>query len=124
MRRMDDLEARRRALLARCEEQRLEVAYRLAQIRPMAQLGAWRRLGGGRSGSNSFAWIAAITGLLLLFRTRRVLTGVTWITGLLALASRATALLKVISQMRSLYGAIKAARSAAPDRHETNISGH
>ncbi|HVO46747.1 MAG TPA: hypothetical protein VMT29_10470 [Steroidobacteraceae bacterium] len=116
MSRMTDLEGRRQALLARCEEQRLEVAYRLAQIRPMAQLGSWRHLGGVRPSGRSFAWIAALTGLLLMFRTRRVLTGITWVTGLLALSSRATAVLKVIAQIRALYGAVKAART--PPAHE------
>ena len=121
MSRMADLEARRRALLARCEEQRLEVAYRLAQIRPMTQLGGWRHLGGVRPGGRSFAWIAALAALLMLFRTRRLLTGVTWITALLALASRASAVLKVLAQVRALYGAVKAARAPSTSANDGKL---
>jgi hypothetical protein len=109
--RIDELEARRRALLARCEEQRLELAYRVAQIRPAAQLTAWTRRTGQGAGRSPLAWLAAAAGLLLMLRRRRrVLSGVGWVTGLFALATRATTLLRVIAQLRAIYVSYKAAR--------------
>ncbi|MGH8139822.1 MAG: hypothetical protein ACREVV_16725 [Steroidobacteraceae bacterium] len=111
MSRIEALEARRRALLNRCEEQRLELAYRVAQIRPAAQLTAWKSRGGPRAAANHpLAWIAGLATLLLMFRTRRLLTGVTWITGLVALASRATTLLRIFAQLRAVYVSMKATR--------------
>ena len=112
------LELRRLALLQRCEEQRLELAYRFAQIRPSAQLTAWRRRGGPRAAAGKpLTWIAAIAGLALLLRTRPLLTKMTWVTGLAALATRTTTLLRVIAQLRALYAGFQAARSYAGARH-------
>jgi hypothetical protein len=110
--RIDALEARRRALLQRCDEQRLELAYRVAQIRPAAALTAWTRRAGARSAADHpLAWVAGISGLaLMLFRRRRLLSGVGWITGLIALASRATMILRVIAQARAVYMGFKATR--------------
>jgi hypothetical protein len=110
--RIAHLEARRRFLLNRCEEQRLELAYRVAQIRPAAQLTAWTRRTGAQSAANHpLAWLAGIAGVLvLLLRGRRLLTGVGWITGLLALASRATTLLRMFAQIRALVSSLKASR--------------
>lgn len=108
MNRLETLEARRRDLLNRCEEQRLELAYRVAQIRPAAQLTAWKRRGGPQAAAHHpLAWIAGLASLLLMFRRRRLLTGVTWVTGLVALASRATTLLRVLAQLRALYVSMK-----------------
>jgi len=109
--RMDELEARRRLLLHKCEEQRLELAYRLAQIKPSAQLSEWTRRSGRSAGKNPLAWVAAIVGVILMLqRKRRVLSGVGWVTGLLALATRATTMLRVISQLRAIYLSYRAAR--------------
>jgi hypothetical protein len=110
--RIEMLEARRRALLQRCEEQRLELAYRVAQIRPTAALTAWTRRTGARSVANRpLAWVAGVAGLaLMLFRRRRLLSGVGWITALIALASRATTILRLIAQLRSVYLSLKAPR--------------
>jgi hypothetical protein len=109
--RIDHLDARRRALLARCEEQSLERAYGVSQITPSAQLTAWTRRAGKGSGKMPIAWVAAAAGLLLMLRRRRrVLSGVGWVTGLLALATRATTLLRVIAQLRAIYLSYKAAR--------------
>jgi hypothetical protein len=110
--RIEALEARRRALLNRCEEQRLEIAYRIAQIRPAAALTAWSRRTGARSAAkHPLAWIAGLGGLaLMLFRRRRLLSGVGWITALVALASRATTILRVIAQLRTVYLSLKATR--------------
>jgi hypothetical protein len=109
--RIDALEARRRALLNKCEEQRLELAYRVAQIKPAAQLTAWTRRSAGGVGKSPAVWIAALAGLLLmLVRRRRFLSSIGWMTGLLALASRATTVLRVIAQLRTTYLSLKAAR--------------
>src|SRR5882757_1060774 len=64
--RIDTLEARRQALLNKCEEQRLELAYRVAQITPRAALTAWGRRSGKSAGKNPFAWIAGAAGLFLM----------------------------------------------------------
>ena len=106
--RLDTLETRRRALLDKCEEQRLELAYRVAQIKPRAQLSAWGRRTKGDARKNPLAWIAGVAGLALLFRRRRVLSSVGWIAGLAALATRATTILRVIAQLRAIYLSYKA----------------
>jgi hypothetical protein len=105
---MSDLEARRRVLLHRCEEQRIELAYRVAQIRPAAQLTAWTRRGPQSVANNPLAWLAGLASLLLLVRRRGgLLGGVGWITGLVALASRATTLLRLFAQLRAVYLGMK-----------------
>jgi hypothetical protein len=105
--RLEALEARRRHLLNRCEEQRLELAYRVAQIRPGQQLTAWTRRAGAGRGQSPLTWIAGLIGLLLMLRRRRVLSGVGWMTGLVALASRATTLIRVLAQLRAVYRSLK-----------------
>ena len=108
--RLEVLEARRRYLLNKCEEQRLELAYRVAQIKPAEQLTAWTQRSAAGQGQSLLTWIASLVGLLLMFRRRSVLSGVGWITGLLALASRATTVLRVIAQLRAVYRSLKSTR--------------
>ena len=108
--RLEALEARRLALLNKCEEQRLELAYRVAQIKPAEQLTAWTRRGAGSRGQSPITWIAGLVGLLLMLRRRRLLSGVGWITGLVAIASRATTVLRVIAQLRAVYRSLKTTR--------------
>jgi len=108
--RLEVLEARRRALLNRCEEQRLELAYRIAQIRPAEQLTAWTRRSATGRGQSPVAWIAGLVGLLLMLRRRRVLSSVGWLTGLVAVASRATTVLRVLAQLRAVYRSLKSTR--------------
>jgi hypothetical protein len=112
--RIDALEARRRALLSRCEEQRLELAYRLAQITPKAALTALGRRSGKSAGKNPLAWLAGVAGLLVMLRRRGRSTpglgGVGLIAGLVALASRATTILRVLAQLRAVYLSYKATR--------------
>ncbi len=105
-----ELEARRQILLNRCEEQRLELAYRFEQLRPREQLAAWTRHSAARSSRSPLAWIAGAVGLLLMLRRRRALANVGWITGLFALATRATSILRVLAQLRSVYRTFKATR--------------
>jgi hypothetical protein len=112
--RIDTLEARRQALLNKCEEQRLELAYRVSQLTPKAALTAWGRRSGKSAGKNPLAWIAGAAGLLLMLRRRRhsgsALGGVGLVTGLLALATRATTILRVLAQLRAIYLSFKATR--------------
>ena len=123
--RLDALEAKRQALLNRCEEQRLELAYRVAQITPRAALTAWSRRAGGTAGKNALPWVAGAAGLLMLFLRRRRrpsagggggFGGVGLVTGLLALATRASTLLRVLAQLRALYVSYKATRRR-PERY-------
>jgi hypothetical protein len=105
MMRRAELEARRRALLVRCEAQRAEIAQRIGQLSPRgwARTAASAATGGARSRRHPLGWLIAIaamlllrnprSALMLLGRTRSVLT---WITrgvevlGLLGAVRRAT----------------------------------
>ena len=108
--RLAELEARRRTLLGKCEEQRLELAYRFAQLRPREQLAAWTRRSAKAPASNALTWIAGVVGLLLMLRRRRILSGVGWTTALLALASRATTVLRLVAQVRAIYRSFRGAQ--------------
>src|SRR5882757_10203159 len=113
--RIDTLEARRQALLNKCEEQRLELAYRVAQITPKAALTAWSRRAGSKGGKNPLPWIAGAAGLLMMLlrrrrRARGGLAGLGLVTTLLALTTRATTILRVLAQLRALYMWYKATR--------------
>lgn len=109
--RIEALEARRQALLNKCEEQRLELSYRVAQITPTAALTALTRRSGKSARKNSLAWIAGVAALLLMLRRRRrSVAGVGLITTLLALATRASTILRVLAQLRAIYLSFKATR--------------
>jgi hypothetical protein len=110
MSRLTELEARRQNLLNRCEEQRLELAYRFTQLKPREQLTAWTRRSAAGPAKSPLAWIAGAAGLLLMLRRRRALSGVGLITGLVALATRATTILRVLAQLRAVYRGFKAAQ--------------
>jgi hypothetical protein len=45
-----------------------------------------------------------------MLRRRRLLSGVGWITGLVALASKATTVLRVLAQLRAVYRSLKTPR--------------
>jgi len=102
MSRTVELEERRRALLARCEEQRAELAYRLEQFRPSAQVANWTQKAPGMAANHPLAWIAALAGIVTLFRPKRLLSWMTFATGVVSILSRATALLKLFATLRSL----------------------
>jgi hypothetical protein len=118
--RLRALEARRLVLLGRCEEQRLELAYRFSQLRPRAQLTAWsRRRAASGGGPNPLAWVLGVASMLMMLRrkrkkggARRIVPGVGWAAGIMALASRTTSLLRLIAQLRALYVGLRAARRA------------
>jgi hypothetical protein len=97
MSRLKQLEARRRLLLGRCEEQREDLAARLEQLSPTAMLqGAGiTRLG------HPLAWAAVLAAMALFGRTRKVLTAVLWMRSVLAFARRATHLVRLLTQARA-----------------------
>jgi hypothetical protein len=100
MSRLKQLEARRRVLLGRCDEQREELAARLGQLSPAAMLedSGLTRLG------HPLAWAAALGAMLLFGRTRKVLTAVLWMRSALAFARRATDLVRLLKQARTAPG--------------------
>jgi hypothetical protein len=102
MSRTSELEARRRTLLARCDEQRAELAYRLEQIRPSAQVADWTAKAPGFAANHPLAWVAALVGLVGLFRPRKLVSWLTFATGAMSILSRATALLKLFATIKSL----------------------
>lgn len=117
MKRIDALEARRRALLERCDQQRVELAYHVAQIGPATQLARWTHRaaqwrdggGGGIPGSRhySVALLAAVAALLALARSRKLISWLGWITGALSLASRAARVVRLFSQLRALRSGLR-----------------
>ena len=117
--RLNALEARRQALLNKCEEQRLELSYRVAQLTPRAALTAWSRSAGGKTSKSLLPLIAGAGGLLMMFLRRRRrrprggvrgLGGIGLLTTVMALATRASTILRVIAQLRALYMTYKATR--------------
>ena len=102
MSRTSDLEARRRALLVRCDEQRAELAYRLEKIRPAAQVADWTAKAPAFAANHPLAWLAALAGIVALFRPRKLVSWLTFATGVMSILSRATALLKLFAALRSL----------------------
>jgi hypothetical protein len=99
---MQELEERRRGLLSKCEEQRAELAYRLEQIRPSAQIASFTQRAPGMAMNHPLAWLAAVAGIVTLLRPKRLLSWLTFATGVVSIASRATQLLKVFVALRSL----------------------
>ncbi|HEV2228076.1 MAG TPA: hypothetical protein VGR86_03905 [Steroidobacteraceae bacterium] len=97
MSRLKLLEARRRVLLARCDEQREELATRLAALSPAAVL----RGTGIPELRHPLVLAAALTALLYFGRTRKVLTVILWLRGTLAFARRATRLVRLVSELRA-----------------------
>jgi hypothetical protein len=86
MMRRAELEARRRALLARCEAQRAEIAWRIGQLSPRAWAQSAASAVGARSGRHPLAWLVALAGVLLLRNPRsafallgRTRSALTWI---------------------------------------------
>jgi hypothetical protein len=102
MTRMADLQARRRALLARSAQQRVELAQRLAELRSHPTRAA------GPAGTaaqyaarHPLAWIAVLAGLMLTRRTREVLSLLVFARSAVALVTRVAQLLRLIGQARA-----------------------
>lgn len=107
MRRLRELEARRRSLIARCEQQRLEIAYRLAELSPAAQLATWSRRAPTSAASHPMTWLVSLATLLIMMRERRLVGWVGKVGAGMALLSRATAIVRLLRQLRSLTGAAR-----------------
>lgn len=99
MTRMADLQARRRTLLARSAQQRVELAQRLAVLRPHQTRAAGAV--GQYAGRHPLAWIALLAGLMLTRRTRQVLSLLVFARSAVALVTRAALLLRLIGQARA-----------------------
>jgi hypothetical protein len=102
---LSELEVRRRALLARCEAQRAELSWRLAELSPRR----WTRaLAGGlsvgaaerASGRHPLAWVLAAAALLLLRRPRDALALLGRARGTLSLVTRAAEVLSLVGVLR------------------------
>jgi hypothetical protein len=102
------LEARRRVLLQRCEQQRLALAYRLERLTPGTQLSSLanhaKALSLSRFAPTVLFWGATILTTVMLLRPGKVLGKMAWLTSAMALASRATHLVRLFAQMRDLGG--------------------
>jgi hypothetical protein len=105
---MTELRARRADLLARCAEQRADLARRIAELRPGAVGGGDGAETAERVGArHPLGWIAVLGGLLLVTRAREVLSFLMFARSCVALVSRAAQLLRLV-------GLRTAPRSAAP----------
>ncbi|MFZ0497758.1 MAG: hypothetical protein WAU49_02315 [Steroidobacteraceae bacterium] len=104
MRRLHELEARRRNLIARCEQQRLEIAYRIAEFSPTAQLSNWTRRAPTSAASHPFAWLVSLATLLVMMRERRVFGWIGKVSAGVALLSRASSIVRLLRQIRSPGG--------------------
>jgi hypothetical protein len=102
MNRVQELEARRRVLLARINEQRAEIAYRFEQIRPATQVANWTGRGSASPTNHPLAWLAGLAGLIVMLRPRKLLSWVTFATGMLSLLARAGTLLRLFATLRAL----------------------
>jgi hypothetical protein len=100
--RRTELEARRRALLARCESQRAEIAWRLGQLSPRgwAKAAASAVVGRARPGRHPLGWVLALAGLLLLRNTRSALSLLGRTRSLLTWVRRAVEVLSVLGVLR------------------------
>ncbi|TLZ22181.1 MAG: hypothetical protein E6K34_03035 [Gammaproteobacteria bacterium] len=100
MTRMAQLQERRRALLARCAEQRGEFAERLAALRPQSRTGA----AGQHAARHPLAWIAVLGAVMLMRRTREVVSLLVFIRSAVGLVGRAAQLLRLIGARASRPG--------------------
>ncbi len=107
MRRLHELEARRLSLIARCEQQRHEIAYRIAELSPAAQLSNWTRRAPTSAASHPFAWLVSLATLIVMVRERRLLGWVNRVSRGVSLLSRATAVVRLLRQLRSLSGGVR-----------------
>ncbi|HTX05651.1 MAG TPA: hypothetical protein VMD06_07465 [Steroidobacteraceae bacterium] len=102
MRRLHELEARRLRLIARCDQQRLEIAYRISELSPAAQLANFSRRAPTSAASHPLAWLVSLGTLLVMMRERRVIGWIGKVGAGVALLSRVTAIVRLLRQLRSL----------------------
>ena len=117
MSRLAELEARRAELLARCADQRAELARRIARLRPGAADTPAGEEGTEHGGArHPLAWIAVLGGLMLATRARELLSLLMFARSCVALASRAAQLLRLVRGRGTPRGAGTAAAAAAHGR--------
>lgn len=107
MRRLHELEARRLNLIARCEQQRLEIAYRIAELSPAAQLSNLTRRAPSSAASHPLAWLVSLGTVLFMMRERRIVGWIGKVSAGMALLSRARTVVRLLRQLRSLSGAAR-----------------
>jgi hypothetical protein len=108
VRRLAELEARRRTLLVRCEAQRAELSWRFGQLGPRrwakAVAGHFAEgKGAGDPGGrvrHPLAWVLAAAALLLLRRPRDALSLLVRARGALTLLTRTAQVLSVVGALR------------------------
>jgi hypothetical protein len=105
--RLDELETRRRSLMGRCEQQRLEIAYRMAQISPAALLSNWSRRAPQSAATYPLAWLVSLGALIVMMRERRLVGWIGKVGAAVALLSRTTAMVRLLRQLRSLSAAAR-----------------
>ncbi len=99
---MADLQERRRALLARCAQQRVEIRERLAALRPQPpQAAGLAGAAGPLAARHPLAWSAGVGAGLLMRRTREVLSQLVFIRSAVGLVARAAQLLRLIGHGRA-----------------------
>jgi hypothetical protein len=123
---MTELRARRADLLARCAEQRADLARRIAELRYGALGGgdgaATPERGGAR---HPLGWIAVLVGLMLVTRAREVLSLLLFLRSAVALGARALQLLRLAGLRTAPRAAGAAAASpAAPAAPAESRPGH
>jgi hypothetical protein len=96
-----ELEARRRALLARREAQRAELAWRLAQLNPRGWARAAARAAAGASpGRHPLGWLMALAGVLLVRKPRYALSLLGRTRSTLTLLTRTKGVLSLLGALR------------------------
>lgn len=121
MKRLSELEMRRRALLARCEAQREELSWRIAELSPRR----WTRalMGGltrgvpdaaGQHGRHPLAWIVAAAALLLFRRPRDALSLLGKARGALSILAGAAQVMGVVGGLRRRHSRGSATAAQLP----------
>lgn len=105
MRRLQALQARRLVLLSRCDQQRLQIGYRLSQLAPSAQLARLARAAPASAVRYPLFWLVSVTTLILLTRERRLFGWVERMTLGASVLLRAAAIVRLFRQLRGLGGA-------------------
>jgi hypothetical protein len=100
MSRLAELRARREELLARCTEQRAELAQRIAELRGglLARPGTQRP---GSAGLHPLAWVALLFTARLIGRGREMMSLVMFVRSAVAIAARAVQLYRSVAGRRS-----------------------
>lgn len=113
MSRMTELRARRADLLARCAEQRADLARRIAELRPGAGGGDGAESPERAGARHPLGWIAVLVGLMLVTRAREVLSLLLFMRSAVALGARALQLLRLVGLRTAPRSAGAAATSRA-----------